>query len=144
MAESIYTEELADQICNLVAQGMSMREVAEQIGITPQCVRKWLVEERGNLVAKYARAKEQAMDVMAEECLEISDDVKNDTHTTKYGDGTERESPNTEWISRSRLRVDTRKWLMSKLAPKKYADKIVQQHTGADGGPLTVSWKKAE
>jgi hypothetical protein len=33
---------------------------------------------------------------------------------------------------------------MSKLAPKKYADKIVQQHTGADGGPLTVAWKKEE
>ncbi len=38
-----------------------------------------------------------------------------------------------EHIQRSRLRVDARKWLMSKMAPKKYGEKL--QHTGDGGGP---------
>jgi hypothetical protein len=41
-----------------------------------------------------------------------------------------------EWIARSRLRVDARKWVAAKLKPKKYADKITNEHTGANGGPI--------
>ncbi len=43
---------------------------------------------------------------------------------------------NGEHVQRSRLRVDTRKWILSKLAPKRYGDKL--QHTGDGGGPIRV------
>ena len=46
---------------------------------------------------------------------------------------------NYENIQRSRLRVDTRKWIMSKLAPKKYGDKVTQELTGKDGAELIVN-----
>jgi len=59
----------------------------------------------------------------ADELLEISDDGTNDWMTITQG-GEEREVPNQEVLQRSRLRVDTRKWLMSKIAPKKYSEKI--------------------
>ena len=41
-----------------------------------------------------------------------------------------------EHIQRSKLRVDTRKWAMARMAPKRYGDRIMQEHTGADGGPI--------
>ena len=140
-----YTKDIGDKICARISEeAISLRKVcAEPDMPSPGTVYGWLNNDPA-FAEQYARAREAQMDIQAEEILEIADDMANDTHTTKYGDGTERVSPNTEWISRSRVRIDTRKWLMSKLAPKKYADKIVQQHTGADGGPLTVSWKKPE
>ena len=41
-------------------------------------------------------------------------------------------------VAKQRLQVDTRKWLLSKLAPKKYGDKVQNVITGADGGPVEV------
>ncbi len=80
----------------------------------------------------YAIACEARMSAMAEEILEISDDGSNDSYLDEDG------KARTDWdvIGRSRLRVDTRKWLMARMAPKKYGDKILQEVTGADGAPL--------
>jgi hypothetical protein len=70
--------------------------------------------------------------VLASQILEISDDGPNDFATTEEGN----EVPNHEHIQRSRLRVDSRKWLASKLAPKKYGDKVSTELSGPDGGPI--------
>ena len=64
--------------------------------------------------------------------LEISDDGSRDYTATEDGD----EIPNHEHIQRSRLRVDSRKWLASKLAPKKYGDRLAAELSGPDGGPI--------
>lgn len=72
------------------------------------------------------------MEAMAEEILEIADDGLNDF---KQVDG--RQVVDQENINRSRLRVDTRKWLMSKLAPKKYGDRTVL--AGDPENPINVS-----
>lgn len=75
------------------------------------------------------------MDAMSEEILEIADETSLDT--TEDSDGNVK--TNHEVVARSRLRVDTRKWLMSKLAAKKYGDRVVNELTGKDGGPIEVS-----
>ena len=77
-----------------------------------------MLKETNNL-EKYARATEIRAEKMADEILDIADSSENDTIKTEKG-----EFQNTEWIQRSRLRVDSRKWLMSKMLPKKYGDKI--------------------
>lgn len=84
---------------------------------------------------QYARACDARTDAMAEEILEISDDSSDDLIIDPESG---RERMNAEFVARARLRVDSRKWLMSKMAPKKYGDKITQEHQGPDGGPLTV------
>lgn len=74
---------------------------------------------------KYARAKLAGLERMADEILEISDAREDD-----------------EAVQRARLRVDSRKWLLSKLAPRKYGEKL--NVSGADGeGPveLIVTWR---
>ena len=64
----------------------------------------------------YAQAKMVQADLLAEECLEIADDTTHDIKVTPEG----YESLNGEYVARSRLRIDTRKWLAAKLLPKQY------------------------
>lgn len=80
----------------------------------------WLDGSRPEFSEQYARAREAQADKLAEEALQIADDGRSDT----YVDGDGNVKTDTEVIQRSKLRVDTRKWLASKMAPKKYGDKV--------------------
>ena len=88
---------------------------------------------------QYARAREQQQEFYAEEILDIADDGQNDYMERLNKNGEIEMVVNHENIQRSRLRVDTRKWIMSKLAPKKYGDKVQQEISGKDGGELIVN-----
>lgn len=92
-------------------------------------MRGWVVDDREGFAAQYTRAREIGYHMMADELLGIADDGTNDY--TKTDDG---ERLNAEHVQRSRLRLDTRKWLLSKALPKIYGDKIT--HDGKIG--LTV------
>jgi hypothetical protein len=81
---------------------------------------------------RYARAKEEQADLMVEEMISIADDSSNDTILTDKG-----EAENKEWVNRSKLRVDTRKWIASKLKPKKYGDKLDVTSDGERIQPIT-------
>lgn len=99
----------------------------------------WLQDDEA-LANQYASAKAAQAEYMAEEMLEIADDGRND-YMQKFGkDGTaEGWAVNGENSNRSRLRVETRKWLLGKLKPKKYGEKL-QVGGDPDGVPIqTVS-----
>ena len=108
---------------------------------------RWLAEEGeagDRLRDQYARAREIQAEVIAEQILTIADEectmVKADKHGSQDDDGmgqTEVVFDSTA-VQRNRLRVDARKWLLSKMVPKKYGDKLVQEHTGANGGAIQV------
>lgn len=78
----------------------------------------WLNEFEG-YSERYARACELRADAIFEEIIEIADDSTNDSLYTVKG-----EVQNTEWVNRSRIKIDARKWVLSKMQPKKYGDKI--------------------
>jgi hypothetical protein len=85
-------------------------------------------------------AREIQAHTLADELLEISDDGSNDWMERKGKDERGGWELNGENIQRSRVRIDTRKWLLSKMLPKVYGDKTEVAVTGANGGPLqTVS-----
>ena len=97
----------------------------------------WLDGSRPEFSEQYARAREAQADKLAEEALTIADDGRSDT----YVDGDGNVKTDTEVIQRSKLRVDTRKWLASKMAPKKYGDKVAIG--GADDlGPVQTVTKE--
>jgi hypothetical protein len=75
---------------------------------------------------QYARAKEESADALVEDMLAIADDGLNDTYVDENGI----ERTMTDVIQRSKLRVDTRKWIASKLKPKKYGEKVQAEITG--------------
>lgn len=68
---------------------------------------------------------------MADELLEIADDGSNDWMEKTVGSGETITVVDHEHVQRSRLRVDTRKWYLSKLAPKRYSEKLATDDTGA-------------
>lgn len=135
---SKYTEQVADEICNRLSLGESLIKICKDEHMPHRdSVRQWLID-RPEFSAKYARAREDQQDFYQEEILEIADDGRNDWMTKNFA-GEETLVVNNEAVQRSRLRVDTRKWIMSKLSPKKYGDKIQQEISGKDGEPLLPS-----
>lgn len=138
---SSYTPELADEICDRLASGESLNVICfDDLMPSESTVRFWAIEDREGFFAKYARAREAQAHGLAEQIVAIADDSSHDTVTRTREDGSEYEAIDHDHINRSRLRVDARKWYASKLAPKHYGDKITQEHTGKDGGPVQVNF----
>jgi hypothetical protein len=81
---------------------------------------------------QYARARELQAERFADDIIEIADDKSEDV----YG---ELEMPNSVAVARAKLRIDSRKWIASKLLPKKYGDKLQTEVSGPDGGPIAVT-----
>lgn len=100
---------------------------------------RWMSEEQragtSALCDQYARAKEMQADYLADEMFDIADDGRNDYMEKMLNNGESIEVLNTEHVQRSRLRLDTRKWIASKLKPKKYGDKL--ELSGDPERPLT-------
>lgn len=133
---STYKSEVTTAICVRMGLGESLREIcANEDMPSKSTVMRWLAEHQ-EFRDQYAGAREAQADYYAEEILEIADDGTNDWTERQNKDGSTQEVIDSEHINRSRLRVDTRKWLMARMAPKKYGDKITQEVTGADGAPL--------
>jgi hypothetical protein len=138
---TLYTEEIAQKICARLAEGESLRSICRDEGMPVEgTVRSWAINPEHPIFAQYRAAREAGYLLMADELLEISDDGSNDWMERSYGD----DKPagwvaNGEHVSRSKLRVETRKWILSKALPKIYGDKITAEHTGADGAPLESS-----
>lgn len=87
------------------------------------------------LLAQYARAKEEQSELLVEEILNIADDSQNDWEEVEGRKGTYFRL-NREHFERSRLKIDTRKWIASKLKPKKYGDRL--DVGNASGSPFEV------
>lgn len=121
---SDYSTDLAAQICGLIVEGRSLRSIC-QADDMPSCttVFVWL-QKHPEFTEQYVRAREAQADTLADELLDISDDARNDWMKRNHGDDDPGWVANGEHIQRSRLRVDTRKWIASKLKPKKYGDKL--------------------
>ena len=129
-----YTPEIATDICVRLAEGESLRSICRDDAMPGmRTVMRWLFGgEHEEFWQQYARAREAQAEVWADEIVSIADDVSNDFTTGKDG----KEIVDHEHIQRSRLRIDARKRIASKLLPKRYGDKL--QHTGEDGGPVRV------
>ena len=133
-----YTSEFAELILSELADGKSLRSICADHPSLPgrSTIRRWIAENKDGFRDKYAHAKEEMLQAWAEDIVHIADESRHDTVETETG-----EHADTEWINRSRLRVDTRKWLLSKLLPKQYGDRQQLEHSGPDGGPVVLQWK---
>jgi len=93
--------------------------------------------EDADFAKQYARACEMRADAQFEEMFEIADDAANDWMERNDGENVGWQV-NGEHIQRSRLRIDTRKWALARMNPKKYGDKVQAEVTGKDGAPIEV------
>ena len=132
-APAIKTPELLEAICAGISLGRSARAMCAEAGISQRVLWAWLTSD-AELMTQYLRAREMCIDAYAEEIIEISDDGSRDTYTDEKG----KEVIDRDVIARSQLRIDTRKWYASRLAPKKYGDKLSAAQDGSDMGKPVV------
>lgn len=109
-------------VAEVVLQGMngglSCFKACQAAGVPHNTFLRW-VDDDPQLADRYAGARHNLIERMANELLDISDAPVPTTDSGATDSGA---------VQDKRLRVDTRKWLLSKLAPKKYGDKIETTH----------------
>jgi len=113
-----YTPELANLICERVAtHTYGLKKLCRMYDDMPSqsTINLWRYKHT-DFSEQYAQAKVFQIETLVDEILEISDDTSHDQLVNDYGNAV----CNSEFIARSRLRVDTRKWLAAKLVPKVY------------------------
>lgn len=109
------------EILRRISEGASLRTVCRDETMPSRAlVNEWLAAG-GPFVDQYARAVSERIEVLAEEVLEIPDDVA---------------SKDANAIAAARLRVDARKWFLSKVAPRKYGERSAVEVSGPNGAPV--------
>ena len=134
---SSYTDEIADRICEELCDGRSLVDICKPDDMPNRStVFRWLADERyATFRAMYAHAREVQAEYLADEIIEISDDGRNDW-MERNGENNEGWQTNGEALQRSKLRVDARKWIASKLKPRKYGDLTRTELSGPGGKPI--------
>lgn len=118
---TIYTEQLAQTICDLIEDGLSLRKVCARDDMPNRAsVNKWL-NENSVFSDQYARACKVRRENKFEEMYEIAE--------------------KTDEVQRARLLVDVLKWQLSKEEPKKYGDKIDMTSGGEKIETNTIIFK---
>jgi hypothetical protein len=123
------------KICNRIADGESLRAICDEADMPDKStIFRWLSAEQHK---DFCRAREARADSLVDDILSIADDARNDW-MKRNGENATGYQENGEALRRSALRIDARKWLAGKMAPKKYGDKQTHEHAGPDGGPITL------
>jgi hypothetical protein len=113
---TVYSPELAAEICCRVANGETLRDVCRTPGMPPvSTVRWWYTHDVEGFAILYAQARQSQVESWGDEIVSISEERDSE--------------PNDR-----RVRIDTKRWLMSKLVPKRYGDRIV--HAGDQDAPI--------
>ena len=108
---SLYTPEIAEAICTGVAEGLSLRKVCEPDDMPSEAaVRRWVIDDHEGFAAQYTRSRDIGLDCRADALVEEAKAAKD--------------------APLGRLAFDADRWYLSKLAPKRYGDKIA--HVGGD------------
>ncbi len=117
---STFDPQVADSICSRIESGESLYQICSGDGLPDRStVFRWLSAHE-DFRNQYARARLIQAEAMADELVTIAD-----TSTPEY-------------YNVARLRVDTRKWILSKVLPKVYGDAMQLRHADADGNALRV------
>lgn len=137
-----YSQEVADAICERLADGESLRAICRDEAMPSKAsVFRWLGIHK-EFSDQYARAREEQAESFADEMVAISDEECTMVRAEKHGTKADDDEGNTEVVfdatavARNRLRIDARKWVASKLKPKKYGEKTSHEVSGPDGGPV--------
>ena len=127
--EPVYTQALAEEICDRLSTGEPLNVICRDAHMPPEkTVRKWAVTRADTFGSMYARARDIGYDSIAEGILQFGDSKADCVGPDGYVDNGE--------IQRLRMLSDNRRWLLAKLRPKQYGDKVTQEITGEDGGAL--------
>lgn len=105
-----YSADIAQKIMDGLVEGKGLREICEPTDMPSESrVRQWVVDDVGGFAAQYVRGRDIGIDVRADRIKDMA--------AMSVG------LPN-EGVQAVRLMVDTEKWYLSKIAPKRYGDRL--------------------
>jgi transposase-like protein len=128
----LYSPELADQICAAIATStLGLSAIAKECGISPETIYSWL-RTNPEFSERYARCKDEQLQILADQILELADTdrVCKKVTVKTVGELETREVTTFDPVERTKIQIDARKWLLSKLAPKRYGDRVGLEHSG--------------
>ena len=112
-----------DDLCEMVAEGMTIRQIASHFGVTSGRILQW-VGENENYSKQYARARDSAADLFETEIIEAALAAAPET------------------AAADRVKIDALKWVAARRAPKRYGERAQVDHTSSDGSmtpmPTTI------
>ena len=149
-------EVVSEHITTELARGRSLASICQNDDGMPNeaTFLEWVdLDDPTGLAKRYAHARELGYKLMADEIVDLSNkkgewvpvqDLDEDGRPLLDADGMPILKKvfmplNSDVIAHTRLQIDTRKWLLSKMLPKVYGDKVQQEHTGKDGGPIQMA-----
>jgi transcriptional regulator with XRE-family HTH domain len=126
------TPEHADYICEQLELGRTLRQIAQDLGFTQSQISQWGCgigdqPRDDSFINRYARSLSARWEAMAEQVIEIAEEIPP-VDAIGHVD--------TGWVQNQRLRIDTKKWLLSKALPKKYGERVEAMVTGDPNAPL--------
>lgn len=121
--QTLYTDELADAICERLINGESLRQICTDESMPNRStVIRWMGADEA-FATKCARAREEQADLMDDLILDVANGCISET------------------AAADRVKISAYQWRAAKLKPKKYGEKLSTEHSGPDGGPLVVKWE---
>ena len=135
-SKSTYTTQMANLICIRLSEGESLKEIVKAEGMPDRAtVYRWLLEQPA-FCDKYARAREEQADTLADEIIAISDESPEINEVRdKHGNVVDIKI-DSGYVAYQKQRIEARKWTAMKLKPKKYGDKL--ELAGDPNNPLKV------
>lgn len=130
--------QLVNKICDEIARGVTLTEICSRPGMPPVHQFYKAVNSSSVLRSRLACAREDAAELLADELRAIADDQSGDWTERVRPNGTTVRALDDEHVRRSDLRIRTRQWLLSKMLPDRWGDRVQTQVTGAGGGPVQV------
>lgn len=118
-------EQFSDILQAISVSADGLRKICADLGCDPKDFYRYLNQADAEAKQRYAHAKELQADVIFDDMMDIADESSNDTYEDENGNI----KTNNEIVQRSKLRVETRKWILAKARPKKYGDKIEHDTT---------------
>ena len=126
---SIRSEALAAHICDVLKEGkVSLRKVCADLHISNAAVLQWALDEPEGFGKQYAHARHLGYLAMADDVIETAETPLEGVETEESVLGTK--VKRGDMLGHRRLVVDTKKWLLSKVLPKIYGDKLQVEHSG--------------
>ena len=147
-------EAIGALICAELKKGRSLESICKAEGMPAiSTVLDWVEQDPTGFGEHYARARKIGYALLADEIIQLSDKTHEWVTVQELDpDGRplldEQGNPrlkqvlmplSADVIAHKRVQIDTRKWMLSKMLPKVYGDKVTQEHTGAEGGPIAIA-----
>lgn len=113
---SDYTDDIANEICSRISEGRSVHSICKDKDMPSRpTFYKWLADNK-SFLNKYNAAVEQRADYHFDEMIDIADKVE----------------PESAEVAKARLQIDTRKWIVARMRPRKYGDNIQEDDGNND------------